>query len=152
MTDVEGLERTYRATAPRLWRALVAYSGDPDIASDAVAEAFAQALRRGENVRDPERWVWKAALRIAAGELKDRGRRDEPEREPTYEMPDEAIEMWSVLRQLSSKQRAAVVLHYYADLPDRRIAEILGIGTATVRVHLTRGRRHLKRLLEDADA
>jgi RNA polymerase sigma factor (sigma-70 family) len=67
-------------------------------------------------------------------------------------LPDEAIELASVLRTLPDKQRAALVLHYYADLPNDRIAEILGITRATVRVHLSQGRRRLKQLLEDDDA
>ncbi|MEA2579143.1 MAG: aromatic-L-amino-acid/L-tryptophan decarboxylase [Actinomycetota bacterium] len=49
---------------------LLGYTGDPEVASEAQAEAFAQLLRRGAEVRDPERWVWKAAFKIAAGELK----------------------------------------------------------------------------------
>ena len=152
VSDPQGLERAYREHGQRLWRAVLAYGGDPEIASDAVAEAFAQALRRGSAIREPERWVWTAAFRIAAGELKERRRRnDQPVADP-YVLPDEAIELASVLRTLPDKQRAALVLHYYADLPNDRIAEILGITRATVRVHLSQGRRRLKQLLEDDDA
>lgn len=42
--EVGGLEGLYRAQGPRLWRALVAYSGDPEIASDAVAEASTRII------------------------------------------------------------------------------------------------------------
>ena len=66
------LEELYRANGDRLWRALLGYTGDRDIASDSVAEAFAQALRRGVAIQDPLRWIWRAAFRIAAGELKTR--------------------------------------------------------------------------------
>ena len=45
----------YRADAERLWRAIYAFAGDAEIASDAVAEAFAQVLNRGAAVRDPGR-------------------------------------------------------------------------------------------------
>lgn len=51
----------------RLWRSVLGWSGDRDIASDAVAEAFAQAARRGAAIDDLGRWVWRAAFRIAAG-------------------------------------------------------------------------------------
>jgi DNA-directed RNA polymerase specialized sigma24 family protein len=39
----EGLrfEVTYREHGARLWRSVLLYSGDPEVASDAVAEAFA---------------------------------------------------------------------------------------------------------------
>jgi RNA polymerase sigma-70 factor (ECF subfamily) len=35
----------FRSHADRLWRALLAYARDPEIASDALAEAFAQGIR-----------------------------------------------------------------------------------------------------------
>ena len=103
-------------------------------------------------MRDAERWVWKVAFRIAAGELKDQRMRENQIEESSYQLPEEAIAMVSLLRQLSPKQRAAVVLHYFADLPNQQIAEILGVTTATVRVHLSQGRRRLHRLLEEDDA
>ena len=70
----EGLTRVWREQAPRLWRALVAFTDEPAVASDALGEAFAQAVARGSELHAPERWVWTAAFRIAAGELNERGR------------------------------------------------------------------------------
>jgi hypothetical protein len=55
------IETLYRADADRLWRAIFAFAGDAEIASDAVAEACAQVLYRGEAVRDPAAWIWRAA-------------------------------------------------------------------------------------------
>ena len=49
------VEALYRADADRLWRTLYAWSADADIANESVAEAYAQALRRGPEVRDPGR-------------------------------------------------------------------------------------------------
>lgn len=143
------LERLYREHGTRLWRALVAYAGDPEIASDAVAEAFAQALGRGAALRDPLRWVWRVAFRVAAGELKDRRRRGAGHAESPIEADDPEVELLDALRRLSPKQRAALVLHYYAGYPTKEIAAILGSSAATVRVHLSQGRRRLRRILED---
>jgi hypothetical protein len=61
--------RVFEQEADRLWRAVYAFAQDREIAQDAVAEAFAQCIRRGEAVQSPERWIWRAAFRIAAGEL-----------------------------------------------------------------------------------
>jgi len=58
----DGVERVWREDGPRLWRSLVAFGGDPELASDAMAEAFAQALGRGSAIESPDRWVWRAAL------------------------------------------------------------------------------------------
>jgi DNA-directed RNA polymerase specialized sigma24 family protein len=66
------LERLYRSQWGRMWQAVFAFAGDPEVASDAVAEAFAQALRRGDAIRSPECWLWRTVFRIAAGELKAR--------------------------------------------------------------------------------
>jgi DNA-directed RNA polymerase specialized sigma24 family protein len=102
-TSTQGeVERLYRDQRDRMWRAVFAFAGDPEVASDAVAEAFAQALRRGEAVRSPERWVWRTVFRVAAGELKEQGRRASEEIEGAYEM-DEVDRIWS--RRLPSWPR-----------------------------------------------
>ncbi|MDP9295444.1 MAG: sigma-70 family RNA polymerase sigma factor [Actinomycetota bacterium] len=147
------LERLYREQGDRMWRALYAYAGDPEVASDAVSEAFAQALRRGEAIRAADRWVWRSAFRIAAGEMKRRCDAPLPAfAEATYEMEEPARELLDALRSLSPKQRAAVVLHHAGGYPVSEVAAIIGSTTAAVKVHLMRGRRRLRELLEDEDA
>ena len=66
------VERLYREQGGRIWAAVFACARDRTVAEDAVAEAFAQLLRRGGEVHDPSAWVWTAAFRLAAGELKRR--------------------------------------------------------------------------------
>jgi RNA polymerase sigma-70 factor (ECF subfamily) len=154
VSRIEQIERLYRDRGDRIWRGLLAFAGDPEVASDAVAEAFAQVLRRGDDVRNPERWVWRAAFRIAAGELKER-RRSVETTAPigSYEMEEPARDLVVALRALSERQRAAVVLHDAAGYPAREVARIVGSTEAAVRVHLMRGRRRLRVLLgEDDDA
>lgn len=146
------LERLYRAERDRMWRAVLAFTGDPDVASDAVAEAFAQALRRGAAIRFPERWVWRAVFRIAAGELQARGRSDVHHPEGSYEMDGLAQDLIAALARLSEKQRAAVVLHHAAGYPASEIARIIGSTAPGVHVLLTRGRKRLRELLEIDDA
>lgn len=146
------IERLYREGGPRLWRALYAFSCSPEIADDALAEAFAQALRRGAAIRNPERWIWRAAFRIAAGELKDRPRTlGSPSHDPTYELP-EVASMLSVLARLSPKQRACLVLYHYVGYATKDIAQMLNTSAAAVRVHLVRGRKRLRQQMEEEDA
>lgn len=144
------LEALYRRDGGRLWRAVLMYGGDREVASDAVAEALAQALRRGGAIRDPGRWVWRAAFRIAAGELQLRRRQSE-ETEVQYEPSDLPLLLREALARLSPKQRAAVVLHHYAGYPLRDVARIIGSTKSAVGVHLHRARERLRRLLEDHD-
>jgi RNA polymerase sigma-70 factor (ECF subfamily) len=152
MTTDPRLETLYRTRGPRIWRALLAFTGDPAVADDALSEAFAQALTRGEELRDPERWVWKVAFRVAAGELKERRNRQALEEGDTnYAFQEPLLHVIDALSRLSPNQRLAVVLHDYADRPVEEVAAALGTARATVYVHLTRARRRLRALLEDED-
>jgi RNA polymerase sigma-70 factor (ECF subfamily) len=146
------LESLYREQGARMWRSVLAFAGDPEVASDAVSEAFAQALRRGDQIHDLDRWVWRSIFRIAAGEMKERGRTQMSDVEGSYEIEEPARELVSALAILSPKQRSAVVLHHAAGYPLREVAAILGSTTGAVKVHLARGRRRLRELLESNDA
>jgi RNA polymerase sigma-70 factor (ECF subfamily) len=146
------IETVYRAESERLWRAVHAYCGDHDIASDAVAEAFVQVARRGAAVRDPAAWTWRAAFRIAAGSLKARGRMADLESRPEAQADNYAdADLLRALQQLPERQRAVVVLFYYVDLPVNEIARRLGSNSLAVRAHLSRGRRRLRELLGEDD-
>ena len=144
------IENVYREHGNRLWWAVLAYSGDREIASDAVAEAFAQALRAGSRLRSPMDWIWRVAFRIAAGELKRR-RTFSSERERPYEMDHRAQHVVSSLGRLSPRQRSAIVLHYYGGYSTSEIASMMGSSAPTVAVHLHRARRRLRELLGDND-
>jgi RNA polymerase sigma-70 factor (ECF subfamily) len=145
------LERVYREHGARLWRALLAFTGDREVASDALAEAFAQALGRGTAIRSPLRWIWRSAFQIARGELKARRRRPALEPERSYLLPEPDPEVVQALARLPRGQRAAVVLHHVADYPAGEVARILGSTAPAVRMQLTRGRRRLRQLLEGSD-
>lgn len=145
------LERLYRERGAAMWRAALAFAGDPEVASDAVAEGFAQALHRGAALRDPERWLWRSIFRIAAGLLRERRRSEPLQAEGSYEMEEPARELVAALAQLSPKQRAAVVLHHAEGFRVKEVATILGSTPGAVKVHLLRGRRRLRQLLETDD-
>lgn len=147
----EQLERLYRERGAAMWRAVLAFAGDPEVASDAVAEGFAQALHRGTEIRDPERWLWRVVFRVAAGMLRDRRRSGPLVVEGSYEMEEPARELVVALAQLSPRQRAAVVLHHSAGYPVKEVAAIIGSTPGAVKVHLLRGRRRLRELLEEDD-
>jgi RNA polymerase sigma-70 factor, ECF subfamily len=148
-TRRSSLEHVFEEDAERLWWSVLAFAGDREIAHDAVAEAFAQALARGDAIREPSPWVWRAAFNIAKGELKRR-RRGRALEDTPYSLP-EPSGLFEALERLSPKQRAAVVLHYYAGYRLDEIAGILGTTKGTVGVHLSRGRRRLRDIMEEHD-
>ncbi len=145
------VERLYRDQGGRMWRAVLAFTADPEVANDAVAEAFAQALRRREAIRDPERWIWRSVFRIAGGELKERRRRLPMQMEGSYEMEEPARDLVIALAVLPPKQRASVVLHDAVGYSAKEVATIIGSTAAAVHVHLSRARRRLRDLLGEQD-
>lgn len=151
MDEEPGFDELYRRAGPRLWRAVLAYTGGRrELTDDVVAEAFARTLERATEVRAFEPYLYRVAFRLAARELR---------RSPTVaEIPDAGWdrdpllpELFDALRRLSPGQRAAVFLRYQADLPTAEVARLMGTSAAVVRVHLMRGRRRLAELLGDDD-
>ena len=145
------VEELYLQQGDTLWRAIFAFAGERAVADDAVAEAFAQLLRRGESVKNPNAWLWTAAFRIAAEDLRKRSRATSAEtKDAAYEMPDPLPEVIAALATLPTMQRTVVVMHDYADRPTSEIAKTLGIARSTVRMHLSTARRKLRVLLEES--
>jgi RNA polymerase sigma-70 factor (sigma-E family) len=58
-------------------------------------------------------------------------------------------ELWGLLAMLPRAQRAVLVLRYFEDLDDHRIAELVGSKASTVRVHAHRGLNTLRELLAE---
>jgi RNA polymerase sigma-70 factor (ECF subfamily) len=138
----------FEAEHARLWRSLLAHTGDPDVASDAAAEAFAQAVRRGEAVRDPAAWVWRAAFRIAAGQLAVRrrsGRGESPDLlvAAADTLPDDVVVLLDALGRLPEADRRVVVLSLVGGLPAAEVGRVVGATAGAVRVRLRRARRAL---------
>jgi RNA polymerase sigma-70 factor (ECF subfamily) len=139
----------FRTAAPRLWSAIYAYSGGSrTIADDVVAEAFARLIQHDQAIREPEAWLYRTTFRLAASEFRSR-KRDLPLAEDAVSVDHRLFEVLQAMRHLSPGQRAAVFLHYEADLPVRAIARITGTSSATVKVQLHRGRMRLRKLLSD---
>ena len=132
--------------------------GDRDRAEDAVAEAFVRVyrqMRRGD-VRDPRAYVRRAVVnevnsrfRRLAVERREAAKRSGDDR--GARAADEAVadtdEMFAALRQLSDRQRTVIVLRFYEDLPEKAIAEAMGISVGTVKSTLHRGMERLRALL-----
>lgn len=151
-TPLTKIEAIYRVHGAKLYHALLLFAGNSEVAKDAVAEAFAQALRRGEDLRTPERWIWKAAYRLAAGELQRMRSESGELPEGTYEIREAPLLLTTAMKELSPMQRAAVALHDYAGYSLRETAVIAGSTASAISVHLVRAHRKLRALLEVEDA
>lgn len=148
-THVARVEAAYRRFHPQLWRSLFATCRDRDQASDAEAEAWAQALRRGDGIEDVDRWVWKSALRILDGLMADHP--------PGSVLPDTvgpeagATDFLDLVGVLSPQQRQIVVLRYVAQFKPSEIAGVIDSTPGSVRVQLHRAHASLRSLLSEQE-
>lgn len=150
MADVGCVEEAYQRLHPRLWHALVAFTASEEVASDAEAEAFAQALRRGEAIEDVDAWIWRSAFQIAGGLLKDRtSRRGLLRALPSSYELDSSIEFIVQLAELSEQQRMIVILRYVGMFRATEIAEVLETTPGTIRVQLHRAHNHLRLTMKE---
>ena len=146
------VETVYRSVHPQLWRSLLAYTGDGELASDAEAEAFAQVLRRGDAVDDVAAWVWRSAFRIASGLLAARSRSNGIRPAESSTPPSGSVaEFLGLLAELSPQQRACVALRYVGEYTSPEIGELLGTSAGTVRVQLHRAHAALRHTIMEAE-
>ena len=73
--------------------------------------------------------------------------RDLPDRPDRRDVADEYGErelLWRAIGQLSPRQRAVVVLHYYEELPLTQVADVLGCSVGAVKAQLNRALTRLR--------
>jgi RNA polymerase sigma-70 factor (ECF subfamily) len=148
-TDALDLGEVFEAHAAPLYRTILAYTGGrADVAEEAVGEAFARASARSGILADPVAWLYRVAFNVANDELRrERRRGGAPLGGP--QPPPEFAGLFEAMKHLPPRERAVMALFYVLDLPVSEVADRMGLASATVRVHLTRGRRRLAALLGD---
>jgi RNA polymerase sigma-70 factor (sigma-E family) len=131
------------------WRLLGERTAAEDVASEAMARAFARWPRvRGLPHRDA--WVLRVAANIAIDVV--RRRPPLPERPVAVDVEDALatrVALAAALRALPERQRDAVVLRYLNDYSEAQVAEALGVSPGTVKTHLRRGLRALRSKVGD---
>ncbi|GLW48583.1 RNA polymerase subunit sigma-24 [Streptomyces sp. NBRC 14336] len=126
-----------------------------DLVQDSLVKLWSVWAKIGEEA--PEAYVRRIMARAAAKSARRRWWGERPvEQLPEQAMPGdvsarvaERSRLEAALAQLPPKQRAAVVLRYYQDLPDRQVADVLGCPVGTARSHASRGVARLRQLLSD---
>jgi RNA polymerase sigma factor (sigma-70 family) len=134
----------------RLTRGAAASAAEAeDIASEALARAYADWPK----IRDlPHRdgWVLRTAanlsIDIARHHARSPWRRlgvfnrgEAPSRQSVEEVVANRMTVTAALSRLPRRQREALALRYLGDFSIAETAELMGLGTETVRTHLARG-------------
>lgn len=133
---------------------------DHSRAEEAVQDALIAAYSRWSRIcraQDPEAYVRRCIVNADISRWRRFFRRETPTEDagtsqaaPHHAAPDHAVAqaehdaVWALCATLPAKQRAAVVLRYYEDLPDAEIAVILDCSPGTVRSQIHRALASLR--------
>src|SRR5947199_2675701 len=144
------LGELYRRHGDEAVRLAYLLTGDKMLAEDVVQDAFVKLAGRLVHLRDPG--AFHAYLRRTIVNLTNSHyRRKRLERAYIRRERGTAAaispgvdvsardEIWEALGKLSERQRAAIVLRYYEDLSEQKVAEILRCRPGTVKSLVSRG-------------
>ncbi len=147
------LGQVYAREYDGLVRLAYVTTGSLGAAEEIVQDVVAGWLGRAEQVREPSAYLRRAVVSRCTSWVRRRilERRHSGAAEPSPAEPvhsDTAV-VRQALRRLKPRQRAAVFLRYYLDLPETEIAEILGCPVGTVKSLLHRSLATMKEYLGD---
>jgi RNA polymerase sigma-70 factor (sigma-E family) len=159
----QAVSALYEAHAVGLIRLAIVMLGDRPAAEDVVQEAFCGLYRRWGQLDDPGnalRYVRSAVLngcRSALRRLSRESRSAQPDRSLETSESAEALALvnaehravLSALRRLPARQREALVLRFYLDLPEPEIARSMGVSPGTVKSTTSRALAALGRLVQE---
>jgi RNA polymerase sigma-70 factor (ECF subfamily) len=159
--DHEAFAALAAGSIDRLYRVARMVLRDPAFAEDVVQDTLLEAWRSLPGLRDPDRfdaWLHRLLVRgcIRVGR---RRRRDETGQVRLIEMDAPTTgdgqrglalrdQVEQGLRRLAPDQRVLLVLHFYLDLPEAEIAELVGIPVGTVKSRLHRASQQMRAALE----
>ena len=160
--DDEAFAGFYERSARSLWAYLARTSGDRSLAEDLMQESYVRflcAAHPPSHLAEGEVACRRYLFQIATNLLRDHWRR--PKSTSIEEIPedcfaknndagrsDSQMMLGPALAQMRPRDRQLLWLAHAEGYSHREIAEVTGLGSASVRLLLFRARRKIARLLE----
>jgi RNA polymerase sigma factor (sigma-70 family) len=122
----------------------------PAVAEDIAAETMARAALRWSRLVPPvDGWIIRVAANLAIDHNRRAWRTVSGRKDSPASSPDLAahMDLLNEVRALPRRQREVITLRYLVDLPEDRIAELLGLSASSVKTHTRRGMAALRRSL-----
>ena len=151
--DEEAFRGLYAEQFGGLVRLAYLTTGSMPAAEDVVQDAFVQLHRHWHRVENGPAWLRRAVVNRCTSWVRrlmlERRHARAVEPAVTPEGGHDAAAVREALARLKPRQRAAVFLRYYLDLPEAAIADALGCRPGTVKSLLHRGLAVLKESLDE---
>ncbi|WP_083958657.1 SigE family RNA polymerase sigma factor [Herbidospora mongoliensis] len=139
-------------------RTAVLLTGDWHTAEDLVQTSLGKLLAvwpRLDTATEPDAYLRRIMVNTHRSWWRARWRREIPRAElPERVSPGDlsegrvvAEEVRAALRRLPARQRTALVLRFFADLPEAEVAALMGCSAGSVKTHVHRGLRAMRRLV-----
>jgi RNA polymerase sigma-70 factor (ECF subfamily) len=148
----EAFAELYRQHFGPLSGYALALTGDAAAAVDIAQEAFTRLLARWVRVRDARAWLFYVATNLSRDHWRSLTRdRDLSARAASTlarSAPPHDPWLRDLVERLPDRQRQAILLHYYADIPVEQIAGLLHVPVGTVKRRLHDGRVRLAAQVE----
>lgn len=131
--------------------------GDIALADDIAQEALLKAYISIDTLADYNKfkpWLYRIAVNIFINQYRKRLYTvDYSEATTTFstDTPDKSFRyeaLYRALDAISEKERSTILLYYMEGYATKEIAEITGASEAAVKQQLSRGRKHLRELLD----
>ncbi len=140
----------YRDLRPEMVRLATLMTGSSETGQDLVQDAFVRLHGAWSRVHEPRAYLRRAVVNACNSHHRRRGleRRHASREERAPDASLGADELADALNALPYRQRAALVLRFYADLSDTDIAAALRCRPGTVGSLIHRGLEQLRRVIE----
>ena len=162
----EDITEAVREFSGGVFRLACRIVSDREEALDLTQEAFVRVFqgRRSRDGGKLKAYLYRTAFNLALNSKRNRLRRnaaegslaeavaaqapEQPDR--VFETAETASRVNRAVESLSGRQREAVTLRFYADLTLAEVARVMGVSQGSVKIHLARGLRNLKKCLHGA--
>lgn len=157
------IEQLYKDQGREIWALFYAHCSDPERAYDALQESFLRLqAHKGEPIRDVRAWL----LRVGRNWLRDVARRKSSSTRLSDKLDEQSAspaepsallegrelrgEVRKGLSELKTEDREVLVLRYALGWSSNRIAQTMDSSAAAIDMRLSRARRRLAAILEEA--
>ena len=153
IAQIEGTQRAFRGFLTALC------CGDSAMADDIAQEAYMKAYMACDSFKNPEKfkaWIYRIGYttfidgkRSARPHVSYDDAKDVTDDSSSPHQQEERYHaLYAALERLSANERTAILLFYMQDYSIREIAGIVHATESAVKQHLSRGRQHLRGMLE----